>query len=174
MKLTTSIGLALIIAGTAAAADVTTNNPVKEAITKLKDAPNYAWTATIQMPGAPFTPGPVKGKAEKGGFALMSQEMNENTVEVAVKGGKAAVKTEDGWKLVGEAEGFQAMMAGFLTRTGPAAQEAEDLSKKAQECKPSEGGLFSADFTDLLRWRAFSFCLLRLIWDLMFATREPR
>ena len=30
------------------------------------------------------------------------------------------------------------------------------------------------DFTDLLRIRAASFCLFRLIWDLMFATRMPR
>ena len=34
--------------------------------------------------------------------------------------------------------------------------------------------VFSDDFTALFRTRAFSFCLLRLIWDLMFATREPR
>src|SRR6516225_6125527 len=32
--------------------------------------------------------------------------------------------------------------------------------------------VFSSDFTALLRIRAFSFCLLRLIWDLMFATRN--
>ena len=30
--------------------------------------------------------------------------------------------------------------------------------------------VFSADFTDLLRSWAASFCRLRLIWDLMFAT----
>src|ERR1700757_3869776 len=34
--------------------------------------------------------------------------------------------------------------------------------------------VFSSDLTALLRSRAFSFCLLRLIWDLMFATRMPR
>src|SRR5487761_84997 len=34
--------------------------------------------------------------------------------------------------------------------------------------------VFSEDLTALLRSRAFSFCLLRLIWDLMFATRKPR
>ena len=34
--------------------------------------------------------------------------------------------------------------------------------------------VFSDDLTALLRTRAFSFCLLRLIWDLMFATRVPR
>ena len=32
--------------------------------------------------------------------------------------------------------------------------------------------VFSADFTDLLRSCAASFCLLRLIWDLMFATGQ--
>src|SRR5579875_2758557 len=34
--------------------------------------------------------------------------------------------------------------------------------------------VFSEDLTALFRSRAFSFCLLRLIWDLMFATRKPR
>src|SRR5258706_8404953 len=34
--------------------------------------------------------------------------------------------------------------------------------------------VFSDDLTALLRTRRFSFCLLRLIWDLMFATRGPR
>src|SRR5580692_903622 len=34
--------------------------------------------------------------------------------------------------------------------------------------------VFSSDLTALLRRRAFSFCLLRLIWDLIFATRMPR
>src|SRR5262252_6820634 len=33
--------------------------------------------------------------------------------------------------------------------------------------------VFSDDLTALLRCLAFSFCLLRLIWDLMFATRMP-
>src|SRR5205814_3647474 len=34
--------------------------------------------------------------------------------------------------------------------------------------------VFSDDLTALLRRRRFSFCLLRLICDLMFATRQPR
>src|SRR5262245_51685975 len=34
--------------------------------------------------------------------------------------------------------------------------------------------VFSDDLTALLRMRRFSFCRLRLIWDLMFATRRPR
>src|SRR5260370_5524982 len=34
--------------------------------------------------------------------------------------------------------------------------------------------VFSGDLTALLRCLAFSFCLLRLICDLMFATRKPR
>src|ERR1022692_3612252 len=34
--------------------------------------------------------------------------------------------------------------------------------------------VFSDDLTALLRTRAFSFCLLRLIWDLMLATQVPR
>src|SRR3712207_2270714 len=34
--------------------------------------------------------------------------------------------------------------------------------------------VFRADLTATLRWRARSLVRFRLIWDLMFATREPR
>src|SRR4051794_25341677 len=34
--------------------------------------------------------------------------------------------------------------------------------------------VFREDLTDLLRCRAFSLVLMRLIWDLMFATKEPQ
>jgi hypothetical protein len=34
--------------------------------------------------------------------------------------------------------------------------------------------VFSEDLTALFRWRAFSLVLMRLSWDLMFATKEPQ
>src|SRR5215469_2578405 len=55
-------------------------------------------------------------------------------------------------------------MASVTAATSPASAASRNLRT----------AVFSDDLTALLRWRAFSFCLLRLIWDLMFATRKPR
>src|SRR5882757_8974121 len=51
------------------------------------------------------------------------------------------------------------------------ALSASPASAASRNCRTD---VFSSDLTALLRWRAFSFCLLRLIWDLIFATRMPR
>src|SRR5258708_992510 len=55
-------------------------------------------------------------------------------------------------------------MASVASATSPSSAASRNLRT----------AVFSDDLTALLRWRAFSFCLLRLIWDLMFATRKPR
>src|SRR5215469_14078882 len=55
-------------------------------------------------------------------------------------------------------------MASVASATSPASAASRNLRT----------AVFSDDLTALLRWCAFSFCLLRLIWDLMFATRKPR
>src|SRR5690348_17033761 len=55
-------------------------------------------------------------------------------------------------------------MATVAVSTSPASAASRNLRT----------AVFSDDLTALLRCRAFSFCLLRLIWDLIFATRKPR
>src|SRR5262249_29251293 len=55
-------------------------------------------------------------------------------------------------------------MATVAASTSPASAASRNLRT----------AVFSDDLTALLRCRAFSFCLLRLIWDLIFATRKPR
>ena len=50
---------------------------------------------------------------------------------------------------------------------------ADSVSPEAVASWNLRMAVFSEDFTDLLRIRRFSFCRLRLIWDLMFATRQP-
>src|SRR5262245_12032214 len=51
--------------------------------------------------------------------------------------------------------------------------EAASLSPAAAVSWNLRIAVLSEDFTALLRRRRFSFCLLRFIWDLMFATRQP-
>src|SRR5688572_10163226 len=47
---------------------------------------------------------------------------------------------------------------------------AVSLSPAATASRTLRTWVFSSDLTDLLRRRAFSFVLMRFIWDLMFAT----
>src|SRR3954471_11626701 len=56
-------------------------------------------------------------------------------------------------------------------------REATRLASSAASLFPASAAsrnlrtsVFSSDFTALLRWCRFSLCLIRLIWDLMFAT----
>jgi len=147
MKKNSLLILALLFTGSVFAADTNTTGYVKNAIAKLKSAANYSWTTTLKMPDMPFTPGPVKGKSQKDGFALLSQEMNDNTVEAALKGEKVALKNEGQWQLLDEVEGFGAMMGAFLTANGTATQEAEKMLAQVSELKAGEEGLISGDFS---------------------------
>ena len=148
MKTRIVLTLGLLAAGALFAADSGLTDPVKDAIAKLKGQANYSWTATVELPGMEFTPGSMKGQAEKDGYALVSQEMNDNTLQAAFKGDQTAIKVEDQWQRLSEAEGFGARMGWFLARTRTAAQEAEKLLGQVKALKAGEGGLLSGDLTD--------------------------
>jgi hypothetical protein len=158
MKRIIPIAIASLAVGALFAADpsptnqvrttISETNQVKDAIAKLKGQTNYSWTATLELPGMGFTPSPMKGQAEKGGYALVSQEMNDNTLQAAFKGDKTVIKVEDQWQTLDEAEGFGAMMGWFLARTRTAADEADNLLKQVKALKAGDGGVLSGDLTD--------------------------
>jgi hypothetical protein len=148
MKKTTTFLIALLAAGHIFAADTnTTTGQVGDALTKLKSATNYSWTAIIKIPNSPFDPGPVQGRTQKGGYAMVTQQFNDNTLEAVFKGDKAAVKSEGEWQSLDEAEGMAAMMGGWLTSNGTAADEAGKLLKNVQDLKAGDSGELGGDFT---------------------------
>jgi hypothetical protein len=147
MKNAFALAATLLAAGYVVAAETTPTDTVNGALTKLKAATNYAWKATIQIPDAPFEPGPVKGSTEQGGYSMVSQEFNDNTIEAVFKGEKVAVKGEQGWQLLDEMEGMGAMMGGWLTVNGTAADEAGKLLKGVKELKSGGDNLFTGDLT---------------------------
>jgi hypothetical protein len=147
MKTPTTFLIALLAAGPLFAADTNTTSQVGDALAKLKSATNYSWTAIIKLPNSPFVPGPVQGRTQKGGYAMVTQPFNDNTLEAVFKGDKAAVKNEDGWQSLDEAEGMTAMMGGFLINSGTPADEAGKLLKNVQDLKVGDGGELSGDFT---------------------------
>jgi hypothetical protein len=148
MKHIHALAIALLAAaGSTFAAGADSTDKVKDALAKLTGATNYSWTTTIKIPDMPFEPGPVKGRTEKGGYATVAQQFNENTMEAVFKGDKVAVKSEGGWQLLDEAEGPAAMMGGWLTANGTAGDEAAKLFKHVKELKAGEEDLFSGDLT---------------------------
>jgi hypothetical protein len=82
----------LLAAVTLLAAD---KDDVKSAAQKLAEADNYSWTTKVE--GGQNNPAPSHGKIQKDGLTWTDMTMRDNTVEAYFKGGKAAVKTEDGW-----------------------------------------------------------------------------
>jgi hypothetical protein len=147
IKKTTTFLIALLTAGPLFAADTNTTSQVGGALAKLKSATNYSWTAVTKIPNLPFEPGPVQGRAQKGGYAMVTQQFNDNTLEAVFKGDKAAVKNEGEWQNLDDAEGMPAMMGGWLTASGTAADEAGKLLKNVPDLKAGDGGELDGDFT---------------------------
>jgi hypothetical protein len=69
---------------------------VTSAAQKLGDADNYSWTSTME--GGQNTPAPSHGKVQKDGLTWIDMTRGDNTTEAYAKGGKGAVKTDDGWE----------------------------------------------------------------------------
>ncbi len=125
---------------------------VKAAAKKLSDAPNYSWTAVTEIEGRQSTPAPISGKAEKGGFAVLTQERDGNTTTAVLKGDKGVLKTEDGWQTAEELRaaasgGGGGWMRGQLLRSRIPGDEAGKLADKVKELK-SLDGVVSGDLTE--------------------------
>src|ERR1700710_797113 len=144
MKTSIAFGIALLTAGSLFAAD--TNDKVKDAISKLKAASNYSWTTTVKLPGSPFEPGPLKGRTELNGYAVVSQTFNDNALDAVFKGTNIAVKTDGEWKVADPSDPGSAMMAGMLTRSGTPADEADNLLKKVKTLT-ADSDMSSGDLT---------------------------
>lgn len=128
---------------------------VKAAADKLAAAASYTWTAKTEMPGSQFTPGTITGKAEKGGYCLISQERDGNTTLAVMKGEKGVVKTDSGWQTAEEIRaaaqggggGGGGMRGGILLRTRPPAELAGKVADGAKELKAADGAI-SGDLTE--------------------------
>jgi hypothetical protein len=125
---------------------------VRAAVDKLNTAPNYSWTTTMAIEGGQFTPGTVSGKAEKEGFAVVSQERDGNVTTAVLRGEKGVLKTEDGWVTAEELRasgggGGGGRFRGGLLRTRLPATEAATILKHVKELKASDG-VISGELTE--------------------------
>jgi hypothetical protein len=143
------LGLAFI-ARCLCAADAMPKNDLQTAIKDLGGKSNYSWTSTpkTEGTGVNWRQGPTEGKAEKGGYTYCRLTFNDNSIELAFKGDKGAIKREGEWQSAEELQGDNAWIARRLKAFKAPVAEAEDLLSKAKELKKSEGGLYSAGLSE--------------------------
>ena len=148
MKKSILLALALLAAGAVLAADPPTAAQLKDAIAKLQSAPNFSWTLALKIPGAPFEPGLLKGRAEKDGYAVVSQEIGDWQLDAVYKGDAIALKNDGEWKMPDPSDMRAVFTAASVTRRGTPAVEAESLFKFAKELKAGEGDVLTSDLTE--------------------------
>ncbi len=150
MKTKILFAAAAFAAASLVAADSNPKDAVKTAAKTLGDKDNYSWTTSIEWGGNAV--GTVEGKTEKGGATFLSMGRGDQNTDAVLKGGKGAIKTDDGWKTLSEAagEGQQGpgrFIARMLQNFKAPAAEAEDIAGKVKELKLADG-VYSGDLTD--------------------------
>ncbi|MGD0540011.1 MAG: hypothetical protein ABSB33_00700 [Tepidisphaeraceae bacterium] len=144
-----------LLAFSAVAVHADPKDDIQAAIQKLADGGNYTWTRTVE---GGFARGPQDGKTQKDGLTWLSIQMRDNTYEVLVKGDKAAVKTDDGWKSKAELTAATAnddtegppsperMLLFMVQNIKTPAEMAKDLASKLDNIQKTDDG-YSADLT---------------------------
>ena len=160
MKSIVWISLAGMMAVSAPAAESETKSAVRSAAKKLVDKDNYSWTLLSKPEGTEqgfrMT---TEGKTEKGGYTQLALTFGDRSSDLALKGGKVAVKQEQQWKAGDELDGPGAWLANFYKDFKAPAAETEDLLDKAKDLKAGADGLYSGDLTEqglkamFARWR---------------------
>jgi hypothetical protein len=147
----------LLIGATGALADIT--DDLKSAARKLADAASYSWTATTEIEGGQWTPAPVRGKALKGGTAVLTTERDGSTTTAVLQGTNGVASTDDGWKTAEELRSAAGaggggggnrggMRAGALLRNPLPAASLTRMADKARNLKAEDGGSMSGELTE--------------------------
>ena len=126
-------GAVVCMAGVALAADA--SEDVLNAVKKLNDSSNYSWKTTSESAGGGGFNASQTGKTQKDGYTTVTITFGDNDTQLATKGGKGVVKTDDGWKTAEELADeqgparFMAMMAQNFKTPGAQAEEASSKLK---------------------------------------------
>ena len=151
MKTKILFGTMALVASSLLAAD-SNQDAVKAAANSLGGKDNYGWKTAIEFGGDVVAT--IQGKTEKGGPTFVTVSRNDQGMDAVLKGGKAVIKLDEGWKSVADVAGDSSQQGAprmiarmFQTFKTPAA-EAEDLAGKTKELKSADGvcsGDLSAD-----------------------------
>jgi hypothetical protein len=157
MKTAISILSFILLANLASAAEQSPQEALVAASKNLAEKANYSWKLTVEEPERPT--GTIDGRIQKDGAAFLILARGEQAFEGALKGAKAALKTDEGWKSVaGIADdsgqsGAARIVARLLENFKNPAAEVADLAGKIKDLKKAEenytGTLDKATATDL-------------------------
>ena len=137
---------ALALSAPAMIAFADAKDDVKAAAKKLAEGGNYSWHTAVEGGFSSTT----DGQTQKDGASSLKLTFGDNTREVLIKGDKAAVKTDDGWKSAAEladAQGPERFMARMATTFRAPAAQATEAVDKVKELK-KDGDAYSADLTE--------------------------
>jgi hypothetical protein len=141
------LGAVGVLALPALVATAAPKDDVQAAAKKLADTGSYSWHQATEGGFSSTT----DGKIQKDGTASLKLTFGDNTREVLIKGGKAAVKTDDGWKSSTElqdAQGPERFLARMATGFRPPATQAEEVLGKVKDLKKGDDNSYSADLTE--------------------------
>jgi hypothetical protein len=131
----------LFVAAFAFRASADGKEDVAAAAKKLVDAKNYTWKTTTE---GGFGAGTTDGKTADG-LTTLSIVRGDNTIEVVIKGEKAAIKTGDGWKSAAELaqqdQGPQRFIARIAQNFKAPAEQAQEVAGKATKLEKSDDAL---------------------------------
>jgi len=146
------------------AADTTPKEALVSASKNLGAKSNYSWKTSVEIPGEPT--GTIEGKAEKDGAAVLALARAERSFSGVLKGSKGAIKTEEGWKSLGDVaedtaeDGATRFVARLLQNFKAPPGEVADLAGKATDLKLTDGvyagGLNSDTVKELILFRSHS------------------
>jgi hypothetical protein len=161
MKTTTSFLSLILLANLAAAAEQSPQEALLGASKNLAEKSNYSWKLTVEEPDRPT--GTIDGRIQNGGAAFLTLARGDQAFEAALKGTKAVLKTDDGWKSAAEIaddssqSGAARIVARLLQNFKAPAVEAADLAAKIKDLKKVQesytGTLDKETATDLFFFR---------------------
>jgi len=137
---------ALALSAPAMIAFADAKDDVKAAAKKLAEGGNYSWHTAVEGGFSSTT----DGQTQKDGTSALKLTFGDNTREVLIKGDKAAVKTDDGWKSAAEladAQGPERFMARMATTFRAPAAQVQEVVDKTKDLK-KDGDAYSADLTE--------------------------
>lgn len=151
MKPALSFVILFIATGLLAAAEPTPKEAITAAAKQLAEKQNYSWHSETVVPeDARFRPGPIDGKTEKGGFALMTWRVFDNDVRIVQKGDGAAYTDQDGvWQRADAAaqDGPGRWMSLFALNMALPAKQAEEIVNGTRQLSPQDGA-YSGELTE--------------------------
>jgi hypothetical protein len=140
-----------LITGLLGAAHAEPAKDLADAAMKLSAAKNYTWTSARAF--GDREPRSTTGKTGSGGHAQLTIPGRDSSIDVLIRNGKAAFKTDEGWQLASsEAEGDEnrrfRYLAYMASNYEAPTQRVTELISGITDLKVAEGGTYSGVLTE--------------------------